>query len=206
MRVSALELLLETERIHRKAAVTTGVGFAVPALYEFPAEAGMAPFLVSNSRGSFVLGSRSRDGHVRLAFSECPLDEEGAMLAELHRVLWGISVQHGWANRCTSIAQAIARMKALALEPKVLVVATSFLEDACGEPVTLEDAEKLMMAQGYVAESDGIRVLASDLPAGLAILAASREVTGVYVRVDDRLGVMVRKADQSLVLVGNEVA
>jgi hypothetical protein len=58
MRVSALELLLETERIRRQAAVTTGVGFAVPALYEFPVEAVMAPVLVSNSRGSFVLGAR----------------------------------------------------------------------------------------------------------------------------------------------------
>jgi hypothetical protein len=206
MRVSALELLLETERIHRKAAVTTGVGFAVPALYEFPAEAVTAPFLVSNSRGSFVLGARSRDGYVRLAFFECPLEDEGPVLTELHRVLWRISVQHGWPNRCTSVAQAIARMKALALEPKAIVVSPSFLEDACGEPVTLDDAGKLMMAQGYVAESDGVKVLAADLPPGSAILAATRAVVGVYVRVDDKLGLMVRKADQSLVLVGDEVA
>jgi len=203
MRVSALELLLGTERVHRRTDETAKVGFAVPALYECPADPGDSPFLVSNSRGSFVLGARSKGGHVRLAFSECPTGGEDRLLAELYRVLWRVSGEYGWANRCDSVAQAVARMRAMSLEPKALVVAPSFLEDACGEPVSLEDAGKLMLAQGYVAESEGVRVLAADLPSGTAILAATRTLVGVYVRVDDRLGLMVRKANQSLVLVGD---
>lgn len=205
MRVSALELILETERVRRQASITTGAGFAIPALLSHPVESSDAPFLATNARRTF-LPVRSKYGTVRLAFSECPLEDEGKLVAELYRVLWGISVQHEWPNRCSSVAQAVACMAALRLEPKSLVVSPSFLEDACGKPVTLKEAEELMMAQGYVAESEGVRVLAADLPEGSAILAAAPAIVGVYVRTDNWLGVLVRRIDRALVLVGDEVA
>jgi hypothetical protein len=205
MRVSAFELILETERIHRQAAVKAGVGFAVPALYQYPAQPTDAPFLATNARGTF-LPVRSKYGVVRLAFSECPLGSESRVLAELYRVLWGISVQSQWSNRCSSIAAAVAHMRGTGIEPWAIVVSPSFLEDACGTPVTLEDAEEIMLVQGHVAESDGVKVLAAGLPVGQAIVTAAPPDVGNYFRVDQHLGVLIRRADRSLGLVGDEVA
>ena len=202
MRVSALELVLETERIRRQASVT-GAGFAVPALYQYPAKPDEGPFLVTNARGSFLLG-RSKYDIIRLAFSECPLGGESRLFSELHRVLWGISVQRQWSNRCSSIAQAVAQMRESGLEPRAIVVSPSFLEDTCGTPLTLEEAEEMMLAQGHVAESDGVKVLAAGLPEGAAFVATAS--VGVYFRIDQHLGVLIRRADRSLVLVGDDVA
>jgi len=89
------------------------------------------------------------------------------------------------------------------MEPTSIVVSLSFLEDACGMSITLEDAEEIMLAQGYVTESDGLRVLAADLPVGGAFVVTSPSVVGTYFRVDQHLGVLIRRADRSLVLVGN---
>lgn len=201
MRVSALELILTAER-QRRHASKTGAGFARPVLREQHEDAAGAPFLVSNSRGSFVLGQRrSSDGTVRTAFVNCPLDKESLLLAELHRALWETSVQHNWPNRCSSIAKATARMAALGLEPGALIVSTPFLEEACGKALSVEDAEKLMLVQGYVAEVEGVKVLASDLPDGKALLVTSRALMGVYVRSEDHLSILLRRVDRSLVLV-----
>lgn len=204
MRVSALELVLTAERQRRQAS-KTGAGFAQPVLREQVEDATNAPFLVSNSRGSFVLGRRHPvEGSVRFAFTERPITEEGPLLAELFRVLWATSVQQSWPNRCSSISQATARMVALGLEASALIVSSTFLEEACGKALSGEDAEKLMMMQGFVAEVEGVKVLASDLPAGTAILASPRVSLGTYIRADDNVAILIRRADRTLVLVGED--
>jgi len=204
MRVSALELVLTAERQRRQAS-NTGTGFARPVLREQTEDAVNAPFLVSNSRGSFVLGRRHpTESTVRFAFTERPITEETPLLVELFRALWATSVQQSWSNRCSSISQATARMVALGLEASALIVSTTFLEEACGKALTDEDAERLMMMQGFVAEVEGVKVLASGLPTGTAILASPRASLGTYIRADDQVAILIRRADRSLVLVGED--
>jgi len=204
MRISTLELVLTAERQRRQAS-KTGAGFARPVLCERVEDVANAPFFVSNSRGSFVLGQRrSSDGTVRMAFVNCPMDKESLMLIELHRTLWATSVQHNWPNRCSSISQATARMAALGMESGALVVSSSFLEEACGKALSVEDAEKMMLMQGYVAQVDGLKILASDLPTGTAILTSPRAQAGIYVRSEGHLAVLIRRANRSLVLVGKD--
>jgi len=201
MKVSALEIALGTERVRQQAAVK-GVGFAQPVLCEQPVRPEEAPFLATNLRGSFLPTFRSGDGVIRFAFTECPLGAEDSLVSELYGVLWKNSVQQGWSNRCNTLSQAKARMEALGMQPKACIVGPSFLEEA-GE-LTKEDADKLMMFKGYVAEVEGVKALASGLSAGKAILMASPSQVGDYVRVGDYLGILICQADRSLVLVGGE--
>jgi len=95
-------------------------------------------------------------------------------------------------------------MVALGLEASALIVSSTFLEEACGKALSGEDAEKLMMMQGFVAEVEGVKVLASDLPAGTAILASPRVSLGTYIRADDNVAILIRRADRTLVLVGED--
>lgn len=200
MKVSALEIALGTERVRQQAAVK-GAGFAQPVLCEQPVRPEEAPFLATNLRGSFLLTPRSRDGVARFAFTECPLGTEGVLVSNLYDALWKISVQQGWSNRCNTLSQAKARMEALGVQPRACIVGLPFLEEA-GE-LTEEDADKLMMFKGYVAEVEGVRALVSGLSAGRAILMASPSQVGDYVRVGDYLGVLICQADRSVVLVGD---
>jgi hypothetical protein len=198
MRVSALEIVLGTERVRQQTAVKTKAGFSRPVLCERAVDPTEGPFLATNMRGSFLTTSRSKDGAARFAFTECPVASEGKLISELYAVLWRTSVQQDWSNRCISMSQAKARMEALGVQPKVFIVGPSFL----GDELTEEDAEKLMLLKGCIAEVEGLKVLAADLPPGQALLATSK--VGSYVRSGDYLGVLVCQANRSLVLVGDE--
>lgn len=203
MKISALERILETDRIRQQTAVKTMAGKARPVLYETEVGPDDLPLLSSNLRGSFLLTPRSRDGTARFAFTECPLGSEDQLLNELYEVLWRMSVQYEWANRCTSIGAAKARMESLGLRPKAFILGPSFLEEAAGN-ITEDDADKLMMMQGHIAEVEGVMALAANLLPGRAILATTPSQVGDYVRVGDYVGILIHQADRSLVLVGDE--
>ena len=90
------------------------------------------------------------------------------------------------------------------LEPRTLVAPLSLIKEACGVEVGEDEAENLMLAQGHIAEVDGVRlVTTTSLPNGTAILAAAPSMVGTYLRVDDQLGIMVRQASRSIALVGD---
>lgn len=201
MRLPVLERILCVERLRRQASLSGG--FSVPVMLQWPVGPEESPFLVSNMKGRFLLGRRSREGDTRLAFFSCVTEEEEAafrrFLEDLHR----ISVDGGWGNRCTSVRGAQAFMVGQGLEPKMLVVPYSMLR-AVGVDVSLEEAENLMLAQGCVAEVEGLRVITSTvLSSGSAVLSTAPALVGTCVRVDDRLGVLIRQANRSIVLVGD---
>jgi len=201
MRTSALEILLKTDRIRRRADQSRGAGFAVPVLMEYSDELCNAPFLSSNMRGTFLQTRLSRDGIVRFAPTFCPPGKEGPLMVELFRVLSEVSEREGWSNRCKDLTEAQDVMRSLGETPRALVVPPSTLEEACGEAMPVEQAERLMMMQGYVSRtSDGLLILASDLPEGKSLLAS--DSVGAYVRSYDHVAVLIRKADRSLVMVG----
>jgi hypothetical protein len=75
----------------------------------------------------------------------------------------------------------------------------------CDQEITFEEAQKLMLAQGFVTEVEEIKVLCSLLPEGQMILGTTPAMVGIYSRIDDHVGLMFRKVDQSVVLI-NELA
>lgn len=203
MITSAFEGFLIPDRARRRMG--SDGNFLRPAYLEKAEYRGDEPFFVTNARRSFVQTVISHDGTVRYGFSECDLEDEQHLMAEFYRILWKTSVDMGWDNRCSSIAEAKAKLLGYGLEPRTLIVPLVRLSQICGQEITLDDARKLIVAQGYIAEVDGIRVLFSYLPEGQMIMAIAPTLVGVYTRADDHIGLLLRKVNQSVVLI-NELA
>lgn len=199
---TALERILVTEREPRRTDETNFSGFAVPGLIERPLDVDQEPLLSTNMRRSFVptVVSRVRKT-ARCGLSECLPEEESELLAELWRVAWALSLQNGWHNRCTSLPEAAARMRSQGIEPRSLVVPYSLVEQVSGQALTREEANNLMVAQGFVTEAKGVQVLVADIPDGKAFMVASPVLAGFYTRVDDRLGVLLTRVPQTLMLI-----
>jgi hypothetical protein len=199
MKITVLERLLTTERLPRRADESTGAGFAVPALQERAVDLDVEPLLVTNMRGSFVptVVSRTR-GVARFALDECLVSEESSLLREMIRVLNVVSQKKRWGNRCRNLAEAAGLMKAQGLEPRTVVVPYSLLEST---GLKRADADELMTAQGYVTLTEGVQVLPADLEPGQALVAAAPALTGFYTRSDDRVGIMLTRANRALFLV-----
>lgn len=199
MTPSAFEGFLVPERFRRKSA--RDGGFALPAFLERIVEPSDGPFLVSSSRRTFLQPGVSQAKMLRFGFSPCPPDEEHYLLSELFRCWWRLSEELGWTNRCRSLAQAKQRMESYGLLPRTVIVPFVTLKDVCGQDLSLEDARKLVIAQGCVAEVEGLRVLFSDLPPGQMLLGTAPPLVGVCTRVDDHVGLMLQQVDRAVVLI-----
>ena len=203
IRTSVLDLLFVPERHRRQAAkVQSGGGFALPVLQEQAVGHEEGPFVVSNMRQSFLLGRRSQEGNVRVGFSDCTVGEEGPYVTQLVLSLERLSVENGWSNRCTSLAEARPMMKALKMEPSALLVPHTLLAEAAGTNLSVEDAGKLMTTQGHIVQIDGVRILVwPGLPDHTAMLVAPPAMAGTYIRVDHYLGILATRADRAFVIV-----
>lgn len=198
MITSAFEGLLVPER-HRRKAAREG-GFAVPALHERVVES-PGPFLATNAKNSFLQPKIGPEKRVRYGFSECLLEDEAILLLEFIRVLWDVSSGAGWSNRCSSLSQAKIRLESFGLEARTLVIPRGMLSRVCGEDLTEDEASKLILAQGYVAEVDGIRVMPASVPEGWMLLATSAPLVGFYTRVDNYLGLLFQDIDRTVIVV-----
>lgn len=198
MRASALELLFQVERQPPKKTVR---GMTKPAMHARPYNASEAPFVVTASKG-FVRTKFQEDGTIWTGFLECELEEEGLATQLLHRDLWRISKREDWGNRCSSLADAMDLAVLLGFTPHTIVVPLSFVKEAVGEDLTLEEAEKIMRMQGYLTTIDDARVLIGDLLDDTALVTCSPAELGVYVRTDDFVAITLLGADRRLVLVG----
>lgn len=206
MKLTVLERILTTERYRRQADISTGAGFAIPSMAERPLNVDQEPLVVTNMRGTFVPTRVSRvTGLARYGFSECLPEDEPVLLGELWRVLWALSVEQGWSNRCKNVAEAVGSMRGHGMEPRSVVVPYSLLEAFGTQTLSKQEADDLMVAQGYITNTEGVQVLAADLPVGKALVTALPALTGYYTRVDDRVGVMLLQTNQTLYLV-DEVA
>lgn len=205
MKMPVLDRLLRPERVGRKA--TLGGDFAVSVITERPAEHETGPWVVSNMRGSFVATKRSKTDMVRSAFTECPVEDEEVLLAQFFSDMCAISQSSGWANVCPTIEEATQKLSSLGYEPRTLIVPFSSLKEVCGKDLTEDEAAKLILVNGCISEVDGIRILPTHgLPDDAAILGTIPALTGVYVRTDDRVSILVERADRSIVLINNELA
>ena len=179
--LSILSQLFVVER-HRPRA--GDVGHSVPALSEIEVAEGaqIEPLLVTNMRGTFLPTRVAKEGYIRHGYSECPPDQEGELLKELYRVLRA----QGWGNVAPTLTAACAIMDAHGLTPKTMVQSSelpSDYEDGCG-----------------------VKVWGSDhLPLGSALVVASPEAAGTYTRIGNHVGVVIQRADQTFVVVDDEL-
>ena len=195
---SLLELLLLPERQRRQPG-------SIPVMVERPVDEGREPLVSSNMRAQLVLVRRSPTrGVARLALFPCDLDQEPAYVASLCEQIWQLSEHNSWANRCTEISEAVTILHRNRLEPRTLLVSYEKLHEAYGQEVSPEEANKLMIAQGYIAEVDSIRIAVAPLPPRVALLATSPTLVGAFIRVDDHVGVMLQEADRTVVVVRDD--
>jgi hypothetical protein len=212
MPVSILGRVFVSERHNMRmperleASMRSGVS-ARPILNEVEVQDDVEPLLVTNADCRFVPTRVSRArGTARYAFSEVPLDDEPKMLAEMYMALLDASLSQGWSNRCNSVSEAVDRLRSSSIEPAFLIVPETVLPDICGPQYDPAQTAGRMMKQGYVAVVDKMKVLPADLSPGSALVLASPSFFGLYTRVGDYLGVMIQRADRSVMVVGDGVA
>jgi hypothetical protein len=175
MPVSALEKILEVDRTRR--FMGKNGEFAEPVLHERPASSSEGPFVSSTSKGNFVRANLRPEGTVWAAFFDCPLGEEPHVLLSLYRSLWALSSSQGWPNRAGSIQEGANKMRGLGLEPKSVVSST------------VEEGP----LKSYVCDA---------LPEGCALVTSLPSLVGGYARTGDFLAISLKRANNSIVLVG----
>lgn len=202
MRPSILERLLVQDRPRRKMH---DVGeFSEPVSLKHPVIDGDGPWVGTKSSGEFVQTKPSRkdpDG-VITAFVKCPVAEEDAILKGLYPALWALSEVSGWSNRAASVEEGVGILRSKGLEPKAITVPYSFIKEVTGEELTQEDADRLFLTRGCVTEVQGVKVISAReaLPDKSAIITTVPSLTGTYVRILDRLTVLLHRAD-TIILV-----
>lgn len=197
MGLSIFARLLITERFRTRAS--SGAGFAIPHLYEFELADGSEPLLATNAKGSFLPTRRSRDGVARCGFSEVPLEEETNLLRKLHAVLLQTSHEYGWPQRCASVPEAVEAIEAVGGRPCSVVVPFGSALEVCG--VSDADAKERMRTAGVVTRVGKTQVLAVPFEQGDALVADTPSSFGVYVRVEDRLGLLLKSLHRTVVVV-----
>ncbi len=198
MRASALERILAVDR-HRRRSTSAGLSNAL--FHTRTVRIDEAPFVVTSSKG--FVQTRRRDGdEIWSGFLECDLEEETLLPKLFFRQFWAISVQADWGNRCSNLADAMDLATLLGFKPYGIVTPISDLKGVTGEALSLEEAEKLMRYQGFVAKAQDMRVFVADLDEGTAIVTSDPSELGSYLRTDDALSITILRADRRLILVG----
>jgi hypothetical protein len=195
MGYTALERLFEVERLRKRAA--PGGGFSIPVMHERAVASTVAPLLVTNTRGKLVPSRPFPSGEARCGIFPCPHDSEPALLRQLLDSIQEISAARGWVNRCTSIQAACVQMEQSRKHVRSIIIAKA---DLSSIGVDLESAEKLMALQGYVTLHGSTQTLMADLPSGRGLVVSAD--AGLYVRIDEFLGLMLFNADRSVITVG----
>jgi len=194
MAFTALERLLAPERIQQRAG---RVGHSVPALQERPGSQEEAPFLASNMKREFLPTRISSTGVVRFGFSRVPLGDDDLLLLPLHQAI----LSQTQADRCTSLGEAMTRLRTHNLEPRTIVIPESWLPEICGPTFDITTAKTLMGSQGYVTKLDDMQVLVAPLPDDKAFVATTPALVGIYTRIADYLGLLLFRADRAIVAV-----
>lgn len=174
MPFTVLERLLTTERYRprmNRASSQQGSGYAVPALGEWGVKPGSGILLATNMRGALRVTRASQQNIARFGFTECSTEDEIRLLLELLVVMTTLAVPGEPSPRCTSIQEALLSLGQTGMEARTLVVPEG--EVPTGMP-------------------DQLQVLTAELPAGTALVAVPPVHTGIYTRVGDHLGLLLR--------------
>ena len=196
MSLSVLGQVLSPDRYRQKFARSGRL--SIPFMHERVFEQDSNPVLVINSKGSFVVSRPSYEGAFRCAFHECPIEDEGIVLRSLYQTLVELSSLHQWNIRCTSVQESVGRLRSTGFDPKSIVLSANSLPELIGV-----DIKQTEVRSGYLADIDGVRMFTSDLPERTAIIFGSPVMAGVYVRVQDYLGLMLLRVDRSIMVVSS---
>jgi len=173
--LSILSQLFITERHRQRAA---NVGFSLPALLEHDTrDPDIEPLLATNMGGMFLRTRVSSTGCARSGFSECPLDNEPALLHEFCRVLIAEGEREAWGNTVSTVSEGLDKVQRAGLTPTALVSVSK---------------------QPEVPE--GLRAFTSELPCE-ALIAAQPGVTGLYTRIGDHVSILAQKVSTAFVVV-----
>lgn len=195
----ALERMLVAERHSQRA--NRGAGHSIPALQERPSSPEEAPFLSTNMKRAFLPTRLSSASTVRFGFSSVSLGEDDQLLLPLHQAISALSKE----GRCTSLGEAMTRLRTNNYEPRTVVIPESWLPEICGPDFDVSTAKTLMGRQGYVSKVDEMQVLVADLPSDKAFVATAPALVGIYTRIADYLGLLLFRADRAIVAVTRDV-
>lgn len=193
---SVWDRLLKPERYRQRVATSSGAP-SVPMMMERDTEPKHAPFLVTNTRGTFIMSPRTKDGKGRYGFFECKVEDESKLLPVLYSTLMTMSRAPGMPAPSLTVAEAVARLKV----PAAIVLAESLVTSICGDGFTAEQVSTLMRVQGHVAVVDGMQVLTGPLPQDSALVVVQPADLGVYTRVGDYLGIQLFDVRHAVALV-----
>jgi hypothetical protein len=203
MSISILSRLLLPERYRQRAA--PGVGFSPPIMSETLCKDPIDPYLVSNTKGSFVLSRRGPEGTVRYGYFECPVDEEPSVVSKIYDTMWNITQEKVWGNCCSRVSDAIVQLRMAGLQPRSLVISLPLALRFC-EADGAAVAESLTR-DGYATTlvcpslPEGLRVLVAPLPESCAILCVNPKLSGVYCRIGDYLGLQLYNVPKNFVIL-----
>ncbi len=206
MKISILERLLVSERFRPMVSTKTGA-ILPPIVTKSRTSREEAPHVVSRAKGGFTITLPSLAGEVMQGFSMCPLEEEDIVVRSLYDTLWEMGKVYGWNNRYVSLEAALTRPDSAAFPPKAAVVPFSTLQEIVGNELSEEEAERITLARGCVAEVSGVKIISARgaLPPGTAIIATTPQLVGTYMRASEHMSILIMRADRSLVLVGDAV-
>ncbi len=194
-----LEQVLVVDRQRQRVSERRG-GASVPALGRQRTSPEHNPFLVTNARGQFVLTRPASDGYVNYGFSLSPNEDMDELLQALYRAILQQSSSTGWQTRCTSVAEGITRLRQSGSEPRSVVLPKSLLREVCGEEVPSVES-------GYVTTLEqSIRVFVAGLPDGAGIVMAAPPILGMCTRIGDYVGIVLPRANRTMMVIGHGVA
>ena len=123
-----------------------------------------------------------------MGFFQCAMEDEYLLFQRLCEYLRAQE-----PLRCSSVQVAIDRLRGLGLEAKSVVVSE---EDATVMLVLTEP-----LSGCFAGTVNGMKVLVSDLPKGVAVVTVDPTRLGLYTRVSDHLGVLLQRVDRNMMVV-----
>lgn len=200
---SVLRKILVPEGIPRRATRTGG--FAIPVVHEEAVTLAQWPILVTSSSRTF-LQSTGPSTFVRSGFSECPLEDEPALISGMCQALYHYGIKNGWANRHPDMQSATSAMSAMGLAPRKAVLPFESLAGILGDvEMSMNEVNQLHMSQGFVSKVvtplGDVEVLVSQgIPPGQVLLSSIPTMTGKYYRSDDSVSLVIYQANASMML------
>jgi len=179
--VKMLTLLSEIFITERHRLRAGNVGYSMPLASEIDVDdRSIEPLMITTTRGTFLQSRVSAAGYARFGFSECPVNQEGALLQEFHRVLLSRIDANGWISAAPTVGEALRLMSSQGIKPRHLV----------GGP---------WLADGAAARE--VKVLDAGFTEGSALLIAEPAVAGLHTRVGDYVGVLAYRVNRCFVAV-----
>jgi len=164
-----------TER-HRLRA--SNVGHSMPLASEIDVQdRSIEPLFITTTRGTFLKSRVSRAGYVRFGFSECPLEQEPALVREFHRVLGATAQASGWGCCAATVDDALKLMRGRGVKPCHAV------------------------AGPWLEAPDDVKVLDAGFPEGVALVLPEPSAAGLHTRVGDYVGILAYRVDRCFVAV-----